>query len=59
MSRDSLHHVRQDYGATMWMMMYCFGYESLPDELNGYEVRHLEKILITCNTTPKIHQSPI
>jgi len=35
----------RDYAATMWAVMQRFGYESLPDELNGSKVHRLENVM--------------
>ncbi|KAF8900272.1 hypothetical protein CPB84DRAFT_1815431 [Gymnopilus junonius] len=33
------------YAATMWAVMHRFGYEELPDELNGSKVHRLENVM--------------
>ncbi|KIM38162.1 hypothetical protein M413DRAFT_420662 [Hebeloma cylindrosporum] len=35
----------RNYAATMWAVMQRFGYESIPDELNGSRVHRLENVM--------------
>ncbi|KDR74064.1 hypothetical protein GALMADRAFT_250794 [Galerina marginata CBS 339.88] len=35
----------RQYAATMWAVMFGFGYENLPDELNGSKIHRLENIM--------------
>ncbi|KXN83403.1 hypothetical protein AN958_01476 [Leucoagaricus sp. SymC.cos] len=36
---------KREYAATMWAVMHRFGYEELPDELNGSKVHRLENVM--------------
>ncbi|KXN80817.1 hypothetical protein AN958_07253 [Leucoagaricus sp. SymC.cos] len=40
-----LGSAKREYAATMWAVMHCFGYEELPDELNGSKVHRLENVM--------------
>ncbi|KAF8872013.1 hypothetical protein CPB84DRAFT_1899544 [Gymnopilus junonius] len=36
---------KQDYASSMWAVMCQFGYEELPDDLNGSKVHRLENVM--------------
>ncbi|PPQ70849.1 hypothetical protein CVT25_003949 [Psilocybe cyanescens] len=43
---------KQEYASTLWAIMHHFGYENLPDELNGSKVHRLENVM---TLTPQFH----
>ncbi|KXN81616.1 hypothetical protein AN958_04110 [Leucoagaricus sp. SymC.cos] len=36
---------KRNYAATMWALMHRFGYDELPDDLNGAKVHRLENVM--------------
>ena len=43
---------KRDYAASMWAVMQRFGYQSLPDDLNGSKVHRLENVM---TMAPDVH----
>ncbi|KIM35289.1 hypothetical protein M413DRAFT_32596 [Hebeloma cylindrosporum] len=41
-----------EFATTMWGIMHCFGYDSLPDELSGPKIHRLENVM---TLAPQIH----
>jgi hypothetical protein len=41
----TITYVQRNYAATMWGVMNRFGYEELPEQLNGSKVHRLENVM--------------